>query len=81
MAYLSPTSLTCPKCDFTDEIRIVVGVGPNSGKGDTPYRRFQGAGGFLKGTNEDGSRDGTLRCPNDGTIVWANKAGKKASDS
>jgi len=78
MAYLKPTTLTCPECDFTDEIRVVVGVGPNSEKGDTPYRRSQNAGGFVKGTNEGGSPDGTLRCPNDGTVVWINQAGKKA---
>jgi hypothetical protein len=78
MAYLKPTSLTCPECDFTDEIRVVVGVGPSSAKGDTPYRRSQNAGGFVKGTREDGTRDGTLRCPNDGTVVWINQAGQKA---
>ncbi|SFR40651.1 hypothetical protein [Litoreibacter janthinus] len=79
MAYLDPKTLTCPKCDFSDEIRIVVGVGPSSEPGDTPYRRFQNSGGFIKGTKEDGTRDGTLLCPNDGTIVWTNKAGKKAN--
>ena len=77
MAYLKPTSLTCPDCDFSDEIRIVVGVGPRSEEGDTPYRRYQSSGAFVKGTHEDGSADGTLRCPNDGTIVWTNQAGNK----
>ncbi|MEP3346586.1 MAG: hypothetical protein ABJN34_16155 [Litoreibacter sp.] len=78
MAYLSTKSLTCPNCDFSDKIRIVVGVGPRSEAGDTPYRRYQSAGGLIKGTKEDGTRDGTLRCPNDGTVVWINQAGQKA---
>ena len=78
MAYLSPKRLTCPLCDFSDEIELVVGVGPSSAKGDTPYRRFRKAGRFTIGTNADGSKNGTLTCPNDATVVWTNQAGKKA---
>ncbi|QQP41814.1 Hypothetical protein FKW44_016289 [Caligus rogercresseyi] len=76
--YLKPLRLTCPSCDFSDEIRLVIGVGPHSKPGDTPYRRFNRAGGFTIGLRADGARDGTLQCPNDGTVVWTNEAGKKA---
>jgi hypothetical protein len=78
MAYLKPKRLKCPACDFADEIGLVIGVGPHSEAGDIPYRRFNKPGGFTVGLRPDGSKDGTLRCPNDDTVVWTNEAGKKA---
>ena len=79
MAYLRPKHLTCPTCDFSDEIGLVIGVGPGSANGHIPYRRFRKAGGFNIGLTADGSQNGTLICPNDGTIVWTNQSGKKAN--
>lgn len=78
MAYLEPKRLTCPACNFSDKIRLVIGDGPHSKTGDTPYRHFNRAAGFVVGLGNDGKRDGSLQCPNDGTVVWANQAGKKA---
>ena len=78
MAYLDETSLRCPICDHTDRIGIVVGVGPGSEPGDTPYRRYRKPASFVQGTDPDGSKNGTLTCPNDGTVVWTNQAARKA---
>ena len=72
MAYLKPTTLTCPTCDFSAEVKIVVGIGPGSNRGDTPYERYRSAPPFTEGDN------GTLLCPNDGTVVWTNISGTKA---
>lgn len=81
MAYLSPQRLSCSTCEFSDEIQLVIGVGPQSEEGDIPYRRFNSEGGFVIGLQEDGKRDGTLQCPADGTVVWTDKPGKKADSS
>ena len=78
MAYLNPTKLTCPNCDLVAEIRIVVGVGPGTLKGDTPYRRYHNPGPLTEQLDETGKPTGALLCPNDGTVVWTNQPGKKA---
>jgi len=78
MAYLSPTTLTCPECGFSARIKIVVGVGPGSRKGDIPYRRFRTADPFTPEL-KDGKKTGTLLCPNDGTPVWTNQAQQQAT--
>jgi hypothetical protein len=70
MAYLSPKILHCPNCDYTTKVEIVVGVGPHSKKGDVPYKRH-----LRSDTGVDGP---TITCPNDGTVLWTDKAGKKA---
>jgi hypothetical protein len=69
--------MRCKICDFEQAIDIVVGVGPHSEKGATPYRRYRNAGACVEGLRADGSKDGTLRCPNDGTNLWSNIAAKK----
>lgn len=81
MAYLNPKILRCPVCDFEDALDIVVGVGPASQKGDTPYRRYRNAGACTEGLRADGSKDGTLCCPKDGTVLWTNTVGQKADAS
>ncbi|SMY06085.1 hypothetical protein LOM8899_00206 [Flavimaricola marinus] len=75
MAYLDPTTLTCPSCGLSGEVVIVVGVGPGSRKGDIPYKKAQKAGPF------DKSADGTLGCPTDGTEVWRNRPAQKAEQT
>ncbi|MFT7594820.1 MAG: hypothetical protein ACI8R4_002144 [Paracoccaceae bacterium] len=79
MAYLDETTLHCPACDHTDRIGLVVGVGPHSRPGDTPYRHYRKPGSFSEGTNSSGAKNGTLLCPKDGTIVWTDQAGQKAT--
>jgi hypothetical protein len=74
MAYLKPTTLTCPTCDFSAEIKIVVGIGAGSNRADTPFEHFKSAPPFTEGA------EGTLLCPRDGTVVWTNIAGKKAPE-
>lgn len=78
MAYLQPANLHCPSCGFVQQISTVVGVGPGSEKGDTPYRTYRSTGDCIKGNRDDGNKDGTLRCPHDDTVLWSNVAGKKA---
>lgn len=72
MAYLDEKTLTCPTCGLKGTINIVVGVGPHSNAGDTPYRRARQSGPFTKGD------DGALLCPDDGSEVWRNTPGQKA---
>jgi len=79
VAYLDETTLRCPVCDHTDRIGIVVGIGPHSQPGDTPYRQYRKPGNFTKGTTPDGTKNGTLLCPNDGAVVWTDFAGQKAT--
>ncbi|MBL4812457.1 MAG: hypothetical protein JKX69_08930 [Rhodobacteraceae bacterium] len=73
MAYLDPTKLTCPTCGHTGQITIVVGVGPHSQQGDTPYRKYKSPEGFTENTDKT-----ALLCPNDGTEVWRNVKGQRA---
>ncbi len=70
MAYLKPEILTCPNCDYTTEIEVVVGVGPHSQKGDIPYQAHN-----RRETDVDGPN---ITCPNAGTVLWTDKPGKKA---
>jgi hypothetical protein len=77
LAYLSPTTLTCPDCGFSARIKIVVSMGPGSRKGDIAARRFLNPEPF-EAELKDGKKTGTLLCPNDGTVVWINQAGQKA---
>nr|WP_325249623.1 hypothetical protein [Amylibacter sp.] len=70
MAYLDPKTLRCPKCDYQTDVTIVVGVGPHSKSGDTPYKRHQ--------RNTSGVEGDTITCPNDGTVLWTDIAGHSA---
>lgn len=74
MAYLNPTTLTCPECGFSARIKIVVSVGPGSRKGDIAARSFLNPEPF-NAELKDGKKTGTLLCPNDATPVWTNKRG------
>ena len=78
MAYLDETTLRCPTCDHTDRIGLVVGVGPHSQSGDTPYKNYRKPASFAEGTGPDGRKNGTLLCPHDSTLVWTNQASVKA---
>ncbi len=74
MAYLQPTTLTCPTCQFSAQIKVVVGIGPGSNRGDIPYERYKSAPPFTEGEN------GQLLCLHDGTVVWTNTAARKAPE-
>jgi hypothetical protein len=69
MAYLDTKTLRCPNRDYTEEVEIVVGVGPHSKKGDTPYKRHR-----RSKTGVDGP---SITCPNDGTVLWTDIEGKR----
>lgn len=73
MAYLSPTTLTCPTCGFAARIKLVEGVGPGSRRGDIPYRRYNSAPPFAEHLDAKGKPTGTLLCPKDATPVWTNQ--------
>lgn len=81
MAYLDRTKLTCPSCGLTDTIRIVVGVGPHSRKGDVPYRTYHAPGPFAEERDDHDKKTGRLLCPRDQSPVWTNKPGRQANTS
>lgn len=70
MAYLEPELLRCPNCDYTQLIEVVVSEGPHSKPGDIPSRTHQ--------KSETGVDGPEIRCPNDGTVLWTDEAGKLA---
>ncbi len=65
MAYLQPKTLTCPSCSFSAEVKWVVGVGPNSKPGETPYRRLHHIAPFTR----DPEDRNILICPECKAIV------------
>ena len=71
MAYLQPTTLTCPTCQFSVQVKIVVGIGPVSARGDIPSRRYRAAPHFKEAT------PGELLSPHEGTVVWTDTAASK----
>ncbi len=73
MAYLTPTTLTCPSCGFKGKVETVTGAGPGMRKGDIPYRSYMSAGPFTEHLDAQGKKTGSLLCPQDGTPVWTNQ--------
>ncbi|WP_299192304.1 hypothetical protein [uncultured Litoreibacter sp.] len=74
MAYLSPPiTCTCPTCGFKGRFVVVTGVGPQSRKGDIPYKSYKSPGPFTEHLDAQGKKTGSLLCPNDGTPVWTNQ--------
>lgn len=78
MAYLKPTRLKCPKCGFKATIKLVVGVGPGSRRGDVPYENYHSFLPFTEEAHPDGKPTGRLLCPEDGTVVWTNTRSYRA---
>lgn len=79
MAYLSPPmTCTCPTCGFKGSLVVVTGVGPQSRKGDIPYKSYKSPGPFTEHLDAQGKKTGSLLCPNDGTPVWTNQRAASA---
>jgi hypothetical protein len=71
MAYRDPETLTCRKCGKTGEVVWIVGIGPQTQRGDGPsYKTLDDAGPWRAETTEEHPFwAGRLFCPDCGEIV------------